>query len=140
MPIWYNSYSLCFCARPRGGTHRVLRRYSDFYRLRKAVHWSRGFPSKLWFGCEGARLELRRQRLEKWLSSLLLHYQHGVPSHLAKVFHDFLYQNSFAAPLPAFSITVPSGAKPGQELTVRSPEGVQLRIQVPEGMGSLLTI
>ena len=120
----------------------MLRRYSDFYRLRKEVKRSRGFPGKLWFGCEGARLELRRQRLEKWLSELISLYQNGVPSHLAKDLHNFLYQNSFtapaapAAPVGAFSVTVPSGAKPGQELTVRSPEGVQLRIQVPEGMGS----
>ncbi|CAJ1333817.1 unnamed protein product [Effrenium voratum] len=127
------------------GTWRVMRRYNEFRELKRYVRGRCRFPRKLWFGCEGPRLEERRHALEVWLRHVALRYTaNGMPWRVESPLRDFLERGSNQVPVPDefISVQVPPGVVPGQPLTVTAPGGPSFIIVVPEGAspGAMLRV
>mmetsp|Transcript_12076 Transcript_12076/g.28916 ORF Transcript_12076/g.28916 Transcript_12076/m.28916 type:complete len:390 (+) Transcript_12076:73-1242(+) len=132
-----------------GSTWRVMRRYSEFLKLRRFLRVRYPFPSKHWFGCSALQLEARRQGLEAWLAYTALRYTNsGVPSWAEAHLHDFLERGARQTSptvavhggLPTqqpetMSVMVPEGVVAGQPLTVSNPDGFNFVVHVPQGAG-----
>mmetsp|Transcript_43687 Transcript_43687/g.81463 ORF Transcript_43687/g.81463 Transcript_43687/m.81463 type:complete len:385 (-) Transcript_43687:278-1432(-) len=129
---------------------RVMRRYSEFYKLKRTLPFRYPFPRKHWFGCSGLQLEARRQGLEAWLSFVTLRYANTeMPRRVEVPLRDFLEKNPVSASSSAqtgledtFPVAIPAGVMPGQTLTVTSPEGRNFVITVPAGAttGSIIRV
>lgn len=134
-----------------GNTWRVMRRYSEFYKLKRrfGARVRYPFPRKHWFGCSALQLEARRQGLEAWLAYTALRYTNtAVPSWVEFHLHDFLERGaSQTSPTVAvygglptqqpdtMSVMVPEGVVAGQPLTVSNPDGFNFVVHVPQGAG-----
>ncbi|OLQ03539.1 Sorting nexin-22 [Symbiodinium microadriaticum] len=132
-----------------GNTWRVMRRYSEFYKLKRrfGARVRYPFPRKHWFGCSALQLEARRQGLEAWLAYTALRYTNtAVPSWVEFHLHDFLERGaSQTSPTVAvygglptqqpdtMSVMVPEGVVAGQPLTVSNPDGFNFVVHVPQG-------
>lgn len=142
---------------------RVMRRYRDFDLLAQGFEWGvlrAPLPPKHFFGCEGAKLEARRQGLEAWLQQAVQACSDTEVGHLRR----FLTVGRAALPalaavppsvappapsappmLPAtappaptdemelLQVQIPLGVGAGQALAVAVPDGRQILITVPEG-------
>lgn len=142
---------------------RVMRRYRDFDLLAQEGVLRSPLPPKHVFGCEGAKLEARRQGLEAWLQQAVQACPETEVGHLRR----FLTVGALpalaavppsAAPVPSpppmlpptappaptatsdnielLQVQIPAGVGAGQALAVAVPDGRQILITVPTGARS----